>query len=232
VTARRTRASLRATLVAGVGAALLSGCASLGGNIKGSFSCKAPDGTCAPATAIDDSALSQLESVSGGDVQMPSSANDTRSTPIEGGAALASAATGGSGRSLRIVFPAYVDRFGRLHDKTAVQAAVGDVMADVGTERVDTAMAPATAGLLGAAEGAPEMFADAAQVAPAPVPNAKTDARAVASVSASKVPGSKPAPAPAAAPTPSPIDSIKADVARRVATQGVRKAPDFPGTVE
>lgn len=230
MTARRTHASLRATLVAGVGAALLSGCASLGGNIKGSFSCKAPDGTCAPATAIDDSALSQLESVSGGDVQMPSSANDTRSTPIEGGAALASAATGGSGRSLRIVFPAYVDRFGRLHDKTAVQAAVGDVMADVGTERVDTAMAPATAGLLGAAEGAPEMFADAAQVAP--VPDAKADARAVASVGASKVPGAKAAPAPAAAPPPSPIDSIKADVARRVATQGVRKAPDFPGTVE
>lgn len=223
VSALRTRAALIA------GAALLSGCASLGGNIKGSFSCKAPDGTCAPATAIDDSALSQLESVSGGDVQMPSSANDTRTTPTDGGAALASAVTGGSGRSLRVVFPAYVDRFGRLHDKTAVQASVSDVMADVGTERVDTAMAPATAGLLGAAEGAPEMFADAAQGAPAPVVDAKSDTRAVASVGATKVAGAKPAPAE---PAPSPIDSIKADVARRVATQGVRKAPDFPGTVE
>ena len=35
----------------------LGGCASLGGNIAGSFSCPAPDGVCAPASAIDDRAL-------------------------------------------------------------------------------------------------------------------------------------------------------------------------------
>ena len=32
---------------------LASGCASLGGNVKGSFACRAPEGTCAPTSAID-----------------------------------------------------------------------------------------------------------------------------------------------------------------------------------
>ncbi len=32
---------------------LASGCASLGGNVKGSFACRAPQGTCAPTSTID-----------------------------------------------------------------------------------------------------------------------------------------------------------------------------------
>ena len=33
-----------------------SGCAMLGGNVKGSFSCKAPAGDCAPTSVIDERA--------------------------------------------------------------------------------------------------------------------------------------------------------------------------------
>lgn len=33
-----------------------SGCAVLGGNVKGSFSCRAPEGNCAPTSVIDEAA--------------------------------------------------------------------------------------------------------------------------------------------------------------------------------
>ena len=38
----------------------LNGCASFGGNVRGSFSCAAPDGICAPSSTIDDRALALI----------------------------------------------------------------------------------------------------------------------------------------------------------------------------
>src|SRR3546814_7366088 len=38
----------------------LGGCAALGGNVRGDFSCAAPDGVCAPSATIDDRALAMI----------------------------------------------------------------------------------------------------------------------------------------------------------------------------
>ncbi|MEL0254290.1 MAG: conjugal transfer protein, partial [Novosphingobium sp.] len=43
-----------------VGLAALSGCTTFGGNVKGNFSCSAPDGICAPSSSIDDRALAMI----------------------------------------------------------------------------------------------------------------------------------------------------------------------------
>ena len=39
---------------------MLAGCATFGGNVRGSFSCAAPDGICAPSSTIDDRALALI----------------------------------------------------------------------------------------------------------------------------------------------------------------------------
>ena len=39
---------------------LLAGCASFGGNVKGDFICRAPDGTCSPTSNIDDQAVAGI----------------------------------------------------------------------------------------------------------------------------------------------------------------------------
>lgn len=114
------------------GLTLLSGCATLGGNVRGSFSCEAPDGICAPSSSIDDRALAMI---AGG-----SSTND----PITAGTSPADRSkarmrTAPAGRQLplgpvdprrtqervlRIVFQPYIDGRGRLHEASAVHAVV------------------------------------------------------------------------------------------------------------
>ncbi len=84
----------------------LTGCASMGGNVKGNFLCRAPDGTCSPTSNIDDQALAAM---------MGGAAAGTAAAPIAAGApALHSAG------SLRVVLPARTDRFGRWRDETVV----------------------------------------------------------------------------------------------------------------
>jgi conjugal transfer pilus assembly protein TraV len=55
---RSLRFSLAASRLAALVAVLAgtSGCAVLGGNVKGSFSCRAPEGNCAPTSVIDEAA--------------------------------------------------------------------------------------------------------------------------------------------------------------------------------
>ena len=48
---RATRVGATAIL-----ALTIAGCATLGGNVKGDFSCRAPEGSCAPTSMIDDAA--------------------------------------------------------------------------------------------------------------------------------------------------------------------------------
>ena len=120
--------------VAGLGGVLLAlaGCTTLGTNIKGSFACGAPgDGTCAPATVIDDRALAQI---SGDPTYIP--AGPYRPVPTGmGPAVLAAGAPRPSAEAatapvpvgqkvLRIVFPAHVDRSGRYHETSIVRAVV------------------------------------------------------------------------------------------------------------
>ena len=105
-------------------AAALSGCATLGGNVKGSFACRAPDGMCAPTSKIDDQALAMI---SGGDsepvpagVISPYDRPDPRFIPTT-----VSAAPGRSSEKvLRIVFPAHVDSQGRFREASAIHAVV------------------------------------------------------------------------------------------------------------
>ncbi len=116
----------------------LSGCVGLGGNIKGSFACQAPDGICAPSAVIDDRALSLISD----DPSMaPRPAGpyreeakpQTATSPSARIAAMqpvrspfGASPSRSSERVLRIVFPAHIDERGRLHEASAVHAVVSE----------------------------------------------------------------------------------------------------------
>lgn len=97
---------------------LLSSCATFGGNVSGSFQCRAGEGICAPTTMIDDQALAMIAGETVDGYQTPAGPFETgrEQAPIN------TAQTGG--REIRIVFPSYVDKFGRTHEATAVRAYV------------------------------------------------------------------------------------------------------------
>lgn len=98
---RATRVGATATL-----ALTIAGCATLGGNVKGDFSCRASEGSCAPTSMIDDAAtgVSQAE----------------RSSHASAGA------HGASGRGLRIVVAGYRDEGGRIHEARVVHVVLPD----------------------------------------------------------------------------------------------------------
>ena len=121
----RNGAGFRRTLGAGVALAAtasLGACTSLGGNVQGNFSCRAPDGICAPTSTIDDAALALIgggESlVPAGPYSAPSSQSPrmihtSASEPVRSGE-----------KVLRIVFPSHIDRAGRFRETTAIHAVV------------------------------------------------------------------------------------------------------------
>ncbi|WP_100259142.1 MULTISPECIES: hypothetical protein [Erythrobacteraceae] len=76
----------------------IGGCTTLGGNVKGDFACRAPDGSCAPTSAIDEQATKALQ---------PQSANAPSSSPA-------------NGRTLRVVLAAWRDANGREHEARVV----------------------------------------------------------------------------------------------------------------
>lgn len=94
-------------------AASIAGCATLGGNVKGDFDCRAPEGSCAPTTLIDSAAIGEAGTgrASGAATNQPPSAAD----PRQAGA-----------RSLRIVIAAYRDTAGRDHEARVVHVALPD----------------------------------------------------------------------------------------------------------
>ena len=113
--------------VLGAGAVLaatasLGACTSLGGNIQGNFSCRAPDGICAPTSTIDDAALALI----GGDESVipagPYSAPSTETPRLIRTAANKPVRSGE--KVLRIVFPSHIDRGGRFRETTAIHAVV------------------------------------------------------------------------------------------------------------
>ena len=81
-----------------------SGCAVLGGNVKGSFSCRAPEGNCAPTSVIDEAATQA--SGKAPEAMRPPSA---RVLPQVS-----------EGR-LRVVLTAYRDADGRTHEARVVE---------------------------------------------------------------------------------------------------------------
>lgn len=127
-------------LAAAVAAASLSGCTFLNPNVKGSFNCRAPNGTCSPTTSIDDRALAEIASGAPGAAQ-PVGTFDTlapeprpqnssarlaaaRRTPVAVSAAGTAEPVRSNERVLRIVFPAHVDRYGRFVEASAVHTVV------------------------------------------------------------------------------------------------------------
>lgn len=124
MSARAASNMLRAVAVAAA-AATLSGCIGMGGNVKGSFSCRAPDGICAPSSMIDDRALAKITG-STGPLELTPTAS--RSTAVANGVPMRTGVGAELGRTrekvLRIVFMPYVDDGGRLHESSAVRAVV------------------------------------------------------------------------------------------------------------
>ena len=101
--------------------ASLSACATLGGNVKGDFTCRAPDGICAPSTTIDDAALAMIS----GDVGVTPAGPYAPSAETSPRTTLAASKPVRSGEKvLRIVFPAHIDGAGRFRETTAVHAVV------------------------------------------------------------------------------------------------------------
>lgn len=151
---------IRLLVASTLAGAALSGCTTLGGNVKGNFACRAPDGICAPSSTIDDAALTLI---SGADGDRPiAPAGPYIEPPTEGrGFQKTSAPVRTRERVLRIVFPAQIDAAGRLHEQTAVHAVVeqgewGEVFAAsaVATTREDLAAAMGSDTLLAAVERA------------------------------------------------------------------------------
>jgi conjugal transfer pilus assembly protein TraV len=121
---RRVHDLQRTGAVVAMSAVALSGCATLGGNVKGDFACRAPDGICAPTSKIDDQALAMI---SRGDAEAtpagvidPKTLEDPRFVPVSA----ASRLTRTTEKVLRIVFPAHVDGLGRYREATAIHAVV------------------------------------------------------------------------------------------------------------
>lgn len=94
-------------------AALISGCATLGTNVSGDFTCRAPKGDCAPSHVIDARATAVVE-----DGAAP---KDVARMPVgvAGGDTTCTAE-----RTLKIVFPAHVDETGTLHDEAVAWAVI------------------------------------------------------------------------------------------------------------
>lgn len=131
-----------------------TGCASMGGNVKGNFICRAPDGICSPTSNIDDQAIASM---------MGGAAAGAAASPIAANAPAAHSAA-----SLKVVLPARTDRFGRWRDETVVyvepQLAAGPI-----SDRLLAAtgsFGPARLSLVELAAGAPAP----AEIASASVP--------------------------------------------------------------
>jgi conjugal transfer pilus assembly protein TraV len=122
--------------VIGLAATQLAACTSLfGGNIKGSFACSAPGGTCAPSTVIDDQALSVIQNArpmtpAGPYIRQPAAARPVTASYTPSGSGRLTSAGGGmvhrERRVLKVVFPSFVDGGGNLHEPRIVHAVVDD----------------------------------------------------------------------------------------------------------
>jgi conjugal transfer pilus assembly protein TraV len=197
----KVRVSLLTALAAGT---MMTGCTTMGGNIKGNFSCMAPDGICAPSSTIDDRALAMIAGEDGDRMISPAG---PYTAPQSAGRSVDDAAIAparSQERVLRIVFPAQIDGAGRLHEQTAVHAVVerGEWQRALASNAVATTPAQVQAAtgsdtLLAAVDRAdpPVVMEDSAAVDP--------DMPSAAAVAAARVQAD-------------PVGDIKDQVARRL----------------
>lgn len=225
---------LRAAGVAafGLAATQLAACTTfLGSNVKGSFSCSAPGGTCAPSTVIDDQALSLIQNAR----PMVPETRFPAGPTFEGQPRRSSTRTSASGqegrgglaavrpdlvhrerRVLKVVFPSYVDGAGNFHEPRVVHT-----VADEGGWMQLSAVAPtpvlATSGtgpsIPEASAAMPAGSVEPTLAASGLAPAGPPDPRVVAAARARGT----------AARTANPIDAIKAEVDARLGQSA--KAP-------
>lgn len=202
----------RRWLMATAGVAVLiglAGCSTFGGNVKGSFSCAAPDGICAPSSNIDDRALAMIsgdasegDALPAGDYapRLPGRVHRAAATQPARMAAADPSRT--REKVLRIVFQPYIDERGRLHEASAVHA----VVASGEWQQALLQPVPATVRSSAALTDPPESLADAVDRADPPGGLAVTDPSLPdpAAVAAARARGAD------------PVGAIKADVAARL----------------
>ncbi|MGE6695443.1 type IV conjugative transfer system lipoprotein TraV [Sphingobium limneticum] len=206
--------------------AALNGCATFGSNVKGSFSCTAPDGICAPSASIDDRALAMIAGHSGAaDVSpagpyMESKPRLKTARPAAVGQRLAIGQPDPrrtQERVLRIVFQPYIDEQGRLHEASAIHAVVQSgewqqqalASASAIPDRNARSMVPAPESLAEAVDRADPANAEVSAIDPnLPDPAAIAAARARAA---------------------DPVEAIKSEVAARLAPKtGRTPMPQAP----
>ena len=200
---------------------MLSGCATFGSNVRGSFSCAAPDGICAPSSSIDDRALAMIAGESGGDAvpagpymetrpkaRAPRTTATRQIVPVVPGDARRT-----QERVLRIVFQPYIDERGRLHEMSAVHAVVQSgewqqqslASATLIPDRNAAVMRPMAESLAEAVDRADPAIVDVTAIDP--------DLPDPAVVAAARARGAD------------PVAAIKSDVAARLAPNAGRNAP-------
>lgn len=201
----------RLLTIALVATTALGGCTTMGGNIKGSFSCAAPDGICAPSSTIDDRALAMISGEDGDRMITPAGPYPAQRTEGRGFQTAAAVPARSRERVLRIVFPAQIDAAGRLHEQTAVHAVVaqGDWQQALAGQAVATtaeqvAAATGSDTLLAALERSEPPVADIAAIDP----DMPTDAAVQAARARSAV---------------DPVGDIKDQVARRLSARPSRR---------
>jgi len=102
----------------------VAGCSSMSNNVSGSWSCAAPEGSCAPMTVIDQEAILSMGGSASQALPMDAPARRAPTDPLLAGFANLSNPSRTPERTLRIIFPAYVDRAGLYFEPAAVHAVV------------------------------------------------------------------------------------------------------------
>ena len=190
-----------------------SGCTTLGGTVKGDFTCRAPAGTCAPMTKIDAAAI--------GSVDQEGASAPTVNPRRQGASGKGGSVAVRTGeRMLTIFLPAHVDEAGVLHDAATVHAVVEQAawtFASIGEptslsefsrspapsslrEAVAGASAPVIEGLESPPAQAPQPFSAAAWTARIPDPAAPSAAAITAARAGHRIGTKPPAAVPATAP--------------------------------
>jgi conjugal transfer pilus assembly protein TraV len=220
----------------------------LGSNIKGSFSCSAPGGTCAPSTVIDDQALSVIQNARpmtpSGPYFQPSArraAPDSARAPSGRGrmAATGEGMVQRERRVLKVVFPSYVDGAGNLHEPRVVHT-VADEGAWMQLSSGEPNAGDQLVGRSAAPAARPDTLVDASPLPSLPPAIAVPMAVSATSQAMTATPAAAGPPDPrivaearARGPMralPSPVDAIKAEVQARLAQ--TPKAPGSPGAVQ
>jgi conjugal transfer pilus assembly protein TraV len=194
----------------------VSGCATLSGNVHGDWACDAPNGTCAPLSTIDQQAILSIGSEAPQPRTLDAPQRRTPSDPVLAGFASVNDPSRTAERTLRILFPAYVDKAGLYFEPAAVHAVVASPTWSSTPERLASTGAPdrdTSAGGRSDPRGSALASMDevvasrAARRGAQPVPPVQSDGPPPAATEAAVLPSPDPDPSPARQAAASPFSS-------------------------